>query len=823
MPQDIWRFEDHVHFSESPDVQVRSWAFERLRDLHGERAVAPIAKLLHDNDEFIACMAPAFLAERGAVEYAHVILKRFRETRAEGPVANACALALGRLGYEKAVPALVNRLGSCEPLAFMGIVEALGNLGGERARKALVNLAEGASRNDSAVAVVFQAVLALGDPGLASLLVDRYLELPAPSLGGANEVLEVFERATHCQAARAAFLEGAGEGVEEAFARLEAEIGRTPGDLFTPSYLVTLKRLWEEGNYSGVISAVADEASALSQADGDREQTEEPPSEVPALTVECERRRVAGLTLLRAFGENGEKLRGRDEELLRQEATFAMACLFRVAAEQDYGGILTRADDRSEALLQIVRQGPVDLPSEIVEQTAALGGEVVRTLLEIMRGDFPQRAKVRAAWAMSLLARDHPHATEEAVPVLLEGIGADRPLSYQDDCAQALSAIGVPVVSQAVPLLESGGPHLRRHILESLSDIPVEDSVDAILDRLPALTETNLAETLEALRKLGSGKAIEPLRAQWDGEEVDTGEVILFLCRINQVEISGLDELRRASADRLRRQGEQLEIIRATGRARRSLPADDSPLPVLLRCRRCERAYEYGVERVYSDDSILARTLLESREEDFYFEGPISCLHCGAVDDFEITSEGFLALAAEQMRGSELTRGGNRRLVGTSRLKFIPFTTHDGQSLNPRQALEFYGEALEKKPDDHQLHSGLAQALARLDRWEEAEGEYRRALELNPESAEAHIGLGWVLQSLGDASQAETMYRRAKDLAPPRGTLAEEARRALDQLNPEGRRSGWEDGPRPSVGRNDPCPCGSGKKYKHCCMKKKAS
>ena len=23
----------------------------------------------------------------------------------------------------------------------------------------------------------------------------------------------------------------------------------------------------------------------------------------------------------------------------------------------------------------------------------------------------------------------------------------------------------------------------------------------------------------------------------------------------------------------------------------------------------------------------------------------------------------------------------------------------------------------------------------------------------------------------------------------------------------------------PKVGRNDPCPCGSGKKYKHCCMR----
>ena len=25
----------------------------------------------------------------------------------------------------------------------------------------------------------------------------------------------------------------------------------------------------------------------------------------------------------------------------------------------------------------------------------------------------------------------------------------------------------------------------------------------------------------------------------------------------------------------------------------------------------------------------------------------------------------------------------------------------------------------------------------------------------------------------------------------------------------------------PEVGRNDPCPCGSGRKYKHCCGKKR--
>ena len=28
---------------------------------------------------------------------------------------------------------------------------------------------------------------------------------------------------------------------------------------------------------------------------------------------------------------------------------------------------------------------------------------------------------------------------------------------------------------------------------------------------------------------------------------------------------------------------------------------------------------------------------------------------------------------------------------------------------------------------------------------------------------------------------------------------------------------------RPKTGRNDPCPCGSGKKYKKCCLKKESA
>jgi preprotein translocase subunit SecA len=42
-------------------------------------------------------------------------------------------------------------------------------------------------------------------------------------------------------------------------------------------------------------------------------------------------------------------------------------------------------------------------------------------------------------------------------------------------------------------------------------------------------------------------------------------------------------------------------------------------------------------------------------------------------------------------------------------------------------------------------------------------------------------------------------------------SIVSEAAAAMEKAKPV--RSG------PKVGRNDPCPCGSGKKYKHCCGK----
>jgi preprotein translocase subunit SecA len=52
----------------------------------------------------------------------------------------------------------------------------------------------------------------------------------------------------------------------------------------------------------------------------------------------------------------------------------------------------------------------------------------------------------------------------------------------------------------------------------------------------------------------------------------------------------------------------------------------------------------------------------------------------------------------------------------------------------------------------------------------------------------------------------------AQSNGPPKGSdIVSEAADAVEKARPV--RTG------PKVGRNDPCPCNSGKKYKHCCGK----
>jgi preprotein translocase subunit SecA len=69
-------------------------------------------------------------------------------------------------------------------------------------------------------------------------------------------------------------------------------------------------------------------------------------------------------------------------------------------------------------------------------------------------------------------------------------------------------------------------------------------------------------------------------------------------------------------------------------------------------------------------------------------------------------------------------------------------------------------------------------------------------------------------------AQAQMRHDAATRPLPPENTIRAQQDDAIANSQQPAGKSQPVRNKEPRVGRNDPCPCGSGKKYKQCCMKK---
>ena len=141
------------------------------------------------------------------------------------------------------------------------------------------------------------------------------------------------------------------------------------------------------------------------------------------------------------------------------------------------------------------------------------------------------------------------------------------------------------------------------------------------------------------------------------------------------------------------------------------------------------------------------------------------------------------------------------------------------------------------------LQGDIAIALAEAGRRDEALAQVESNLKEFPESCLTAIKCGAVFEALEDPTAAEASYRRALTLAEDEVEAEEAVNLLAGLLDDMGRNeeadallaehdlgTGDDAKPyldvqptvaqpaaaQPAVGRNDPCPCGSGKKYKKC-------
>jgi len=124
---------------------------------------------------------------------------------------------------------------------------------------------------------------------------------------------------------------------------------------------------------------------------------------------------------------------------------------------------------------------------------------------------------------------------------------------------------------------------------------------------------------------------------------------------------------------------------------------------------------------------------------------------------------------------------------------------------------------LERVPADVEAWTLLGEAALASHDSATAIHAFEQLLELEPGVAAHALHLGKATLQLQDWSAAEAALRQALDLEPG-NVEAEQALALVGQL--QQRLQVLEQLPQAQPGRNDPCPCGSGQKYKKCCLAK---
>ena len=87
----------------------------------------------------------------------------------------------------------------------------------------------------------------------------------------------------------------------------------------------------------------------------------------------------------------------------------------------------------------------------------------------------------------------------------------------------------------------------------------------------------------------------------------------------------------------------------------------------------------------------------------------------------------------------------------------------EGMAAQATVALE---KAKKLEPDKASIREALGIAYFRIQRWQEAEAEFRAVLELSPTDDYAHYALGRCLEKRGRAAEANGHYKLASSLRP---------------------------------------------------------
>ena len=443
--------------------------------------------------------------------------------------------------------------------------------------------------------------------------------------------------------------------------------------------------------------------------------------------------------------------------------------------------------------------------------------------------------ELHVAWLMGRSAQP------ELVQPLIQYMEQDAGDHLCTEAARALCRLGAVAEEGILARWELLAPSQQLYGAEVLEYVGGEATIVHLLRMMPAAK----ADTMELDRWCRTAEALvdprilDALEPELKHSHPAVEEACITLCALLDRELPGLDQRRR---NRERSEARSMEAVEALSRGE-LFPLANDYLSLHLTCPDCGETNPYEIHEVYMSPADI--------EAGPYIGDDLTCHSCGGKEPLEpgspITS---IVLMAEMLRYKE-SRDSGEPYDGPLKLGITKM--NDGRELAPSAAVREYQERLAADPESVPDLLGLGNLYKYLGPRRRCLECFERSMELDPAAPEAAHSLAQIRFEAGDEEGAFRLLQRAikerhhwrfhrllkgatpadfranfvcmyNDLAenlgqeilpdPPPGPAVQ---RLVfpDIMPPDPIRRG------PKVGRNDPCPCGSKKKYKKCCLRRK--
>jgi len=781
----IWDLKTLGELSRHKRPIVRLWACERINHLYGGEGGDILLERLDDSDKDVINEAIQYFIEHPDKRYADPLLMAYRERR--GWIGGGLADALSRMKDDRVLLAIEEKskespLDPIESAWVIPSITRIGDKGEVRGwlERMLRELPEDEDIEPSFFSSLTKAIVIV-DGDISDLLI-RTIDHPRSLLPTLlKSILELFG---------SWYTE---EDVLEGKVVIEDSLDYLRGK----GYKDIAKRIKGSLDDSGkVANLIYDKANEILKAHG-----------APTIEIGEDGDIERCYRILRAIKEVSERVRGDKVRGLIITAVILFTILVQL---ESLIGIKIEDLDVEKALsLFFEDRIGSDYDKRLMDRLLSLYRPSIaeRCIEQVKRGEETY-GTLRAIRLLGSVRE------VDAIPYLVNALGSDF---LSDEAIPALLNIGPPVIDAISPIFKGFDRDRIIRALYLLSDIPVEEAVDMIIERWDELWIYNKDALLDTVRAIGSKRFISHLRKELREGEIYESEVFYLLCLINGVldpSLRGLEEyisLEKGKAEK------RLEML-VKGEIRQ---IQNEPIEVELRCLDCKRAYHYKIKDIVIDIDTGTHHIIDT----------IRCKNCNSIDNYEITIGGRLAIIGN-IAFFTMHNKGDEEVLKEGTIKIGKVGLMDGRHMSIKEALSHYETMISRDPKNPEYLLGYANVLRTAKRREESIKFYNDVINIDPLAVEAYASLGQFEVDKGNLKTAYHYFKKANDILDTghyykTKDIDSFKEAVFTNLLNIGRDLGIGPSQRDEtrvpargkkVGRNDPCPCGSGKKYKKCCL-----